>query len=633
MTLSGYIHDPCLSHAAVKIGGHSHVAIVDPYHRMANTMSGLATILRRVSTASTRTRQSKCIGFFHQHHMNGRISSLKWLSSTTDSTTITAAPSSPSEIGASSNNSINSTTIAMASVAVASLAVAAAALTGTLSIPTAKKANEKSVPPIVTTNNKEIDEPLTSPVKTTSDDGKSSKVDEKKKKEERLTTPQIPPNSFVQASDFWDIRFQQQTQKQKQQTGMAPMWKDGLVYDDPSQDEPSDCEMCNTFRHGPCRPYQRATDYCLKEQEELNVKDPANACHEKILRLYQECLRLHAGFYRLVDNYRYQQRIDPHEWNERRRRSAATVTNQSGVIAPLDLTTLQQAESLLVDRAKWMEHVNVNWSNWTQYVQVHGWRPDQLQDMLQQQQLQLKRAQEQFGIIFGPSWWKNRPVTWMDIMDQILDAANDADFSTLLSPPAPKQPQPASQSPSSSSQPAGPYWQYLEDDPDPVLISLTASCPKVDHKTGYPLLAAYVRDAATGRLLGHVTAPPPDATSSKSPQPTNTEGTSTLDSKANKEQPSVQEVIFQIVPGWTESIRVCAVYQERDDNEDDSDRDDDLGIMFRESPRMSLVDALKADYQLLEHDPQRLADRFRLIRNYLEWTSQDPPTNKGVDKE
>ncbi len=612
--------------------------------RLSASSSTLWTMrMKRLSLCSLAVDRTMYAGRRH----SGRMISFQWQS--TAAATKSTTPSS-SEPKPSSN--MSPTTAAAAAVATISVLLTIGAATGVLPLPSSAKEAVKKLG--LSTNDEK-------PSAAATVDDILQRDDKSNRKNKRNYSSSVPPpNSFVQNPDFWDTRVKQHTEKQQQSGNSTSFWKEGLLYDDPSQDEPSSCELCKLFRHGPCRPYQRAVEHCLAQQpqqqqaDHQTISNPTEACQSQLDRLFQECLVHHTGLYRLIDNYLFQDQIDAHEWHERTKTLNHSTTEQ-----PMNTETLQQAETQLSPRTAWFQHVHVDWTHWKEFVKEQGWTLRQVQDMLfQQQDVMLDHAQDALGIVFGPSWWKDRPIALVHIMEQVLEP-READFSRLETLLLQKEKQ------SSSSEPTGvttttttnttalPYWQYLQDDPDPILIPLSVTCPNVDPETNFPLLAAYVRDDATGRILGHVTAPSPTAPATEA---TNDNGQPPATAKTTKEEATSHEgdaanvsieneppvsnqlvLPFHIVPGWTESIRVYGVYQSNDNtavtsNDDDENNQDNLAIVFRESPSLSLVEDALSAYRQLEHDPPRLAERFKLIRNYLEWTAATTTTASSSDQ-
>jgi hypothetical protein len=78
----------------------------------------------------------------------------------------------------------------------------------------------------------------------------------------------------------------------------------------PKEDEPTECSMCNTFRQGPCRPFWRKLEHCMKDNEEIEggIKNCMRYFYP-----HQECLLKYINLYDLIRLTNLQEHIEETE--------------------------------------------------------------------------------------------------------------------------------------------------------------------------------------------------------------------------------------------------------------------------------------------------------------------------------
>lgn len=78
----------------------------------------------------------------------------------------------------------------------------------------------------------------------------------------------------------------------------------------PEEDEETDCSMCQTFRKGPCRPYWRKLERCLKDHE--SSENVGAACL-KYFTPHSSCLLQYTNLYHLISLHHKQELVNDAE--------------------------------------------------------------------------------------------------------------------------------------------------------------------------------------------------------------------------------------------------------------------------------------------------------------------------------
>jgi hypothetical protein len=301
----------------------------------------------------------------------------------------------------------------------------------------------------------------------------------------------------------------------------------------PDEDEPTHCSICNVYRQGPCRPYWRKAERCMKDHELPKQKeshdddndDDKNTTVEhvcfKYMAPWSECARGYRGLYALIE-------MD---------------TNYALGIADLEEETTTSHQVLCWNPTSPEYPVQVDWTEWHDYI---------------------KKRLEEGNNEDGYHGWTG-PTTMV---------------ASSSSSSSPLQSSSSSVNPKSTS-----LWKTLhisKPSDDPVLIPIEATIPRMEHDGIGVLECAYALDQQ-GNVLGFVYGSHSSPIKQKKPskeEATNDKDTTTTTTTTEEEEeppPGVPTttLTIRLMPSHTSHITIGASYVRPGNNEQEEDMRDE----------------------------------------------------------
>jgi hypothetical protein len=247
-------------------------------------------------------------------------------------------------------------------------------------------------------------------------------------------------------------------------TTRAQEWKDGLLYDNPDDDEPTTCAFCRLYRQGPCRPYWRPFELCVKQKNESDddnnnnnteqsttptSNNNNNNCQAVSERFIMDCLSNYLQLYTLIDLQMWQDELfDEVELTERRAafqdvwsltpttQDNDSTTNSTNIMRD---TIPQRVEKILQndllyqhvqDTMAWTHAIRIDWSRWAKMVHVMQWKRSNVCEMIAREQQASREQLQQQQQQVRPVWWSTAPSLPSEGIDQIIDCIGTSTSTT-----------------------------------------------------------------------------------------------------------------------------------------------------------------------------------------------------------